>query len=75
LCAVGYSYRSFDVVQPVQPESVDALSELHVRESMAKQDLEQRMRALEYFHTVRALPGTWTIIRVDSRGFLRLTAS
>lgn len=42
---------------------------------MAKQDLEQRMRALEYFHTVRTLPGTWTIIRVDGRGFSRLTAS
>jgi tRNA(His) 5'-end guanylyltransferase len=42
---------------------------------MARQDLEQRMRALEYFHTVRALPGTWIIIRVDGCGFSRLTAS
>jgi hypothetical protein len=29
-----------------------------MRESMAKRDLEQRMRALEYFHTVRIPPGT-----------------
>jgi tRNA(His) guanylyltransferase len=42
---------------------------------MAKQDLEQRMWTLEYFHTLQALPGIWTIIRVDGHGFSRLTAS
>jgi tRNA(His) 5'-end guanylyltransferase len=57
------------------PVSVDGAQAPHVRASMGKQDLEQRMRSLEYFHAVRALPGTWTILRVDGRGFSRLTAT
>jgi tRNA(His) 5'-end guanylyltransferase len=31
------------------------------------------MRALEYFHSLRVLPGAWTIIRVDGRNFSRFT--
>jgi tRNA(His) 5'-end guanylyltransferase len=38
-------------------------------------ELEQRMRALEYFHSLRLLPGAWPIVRVDGRGFTRFTAS
>lgn len=36
---------------------------------------ELKMRALEYFHTLRLLPGTWVIIRVDGRSFSRFTES
>jgi tRNA(His) 5'-end guanylyltransferase len=32
------------------------------------------MRALEYFHNVRLLPGAWVVLRVDGRGFSRFTA-
>lgn len=32
------------------------------------------MRALEYYHTLKLLPGTWTVLRVDGRGFSHLTA-
>lgn len=35
--------------------------------------LGDRMRALEYFHSVRLLPGVWTIVRVDGRSFSRFT--
>ncbi len=35
---------------------------------------EQRMRSLEYFHTLKILPDTWVIIRVDGRKFSRVTA-
>jgi len=34
---------------------------------------ERRMRELEYFHALRLLPGTWTVVRVDGRGFSRFT--
>jgi tRNA(His) guanylyltransferase len=38
------------------------------------QDLfEARMREGEYFHSLRLLPGAWAVIRVDGRGFSRLT--
>jgi tRNA(His) 5'-end guanylyltransferase len=40
---------------------------------MKPEELEARMRALEYFHAVRLLPGTWAILRVDGRGFTRFT--
>ena len=40
---------------------------------MNPDDLEQRMRALEYFHDLRVLPGTWPVLRVDGRSFSRLT--
>jgi tRNA(His) 5'-end guanylyltransferase len=36
-------------------------------------DFEQRMRALEYFHSLRLLPGAWPVLRVDGRGFSRFT--
>lgn len=40
---------------------------------MRIKDLETRMRALEWFHSLAVLPGAWTIIRVDGRGFSRFT--
>ena len=36
-------------------------------------DLESRMRAREWFHSLTLLPGAWTIIRVDGRSFSRFT--
>lgn len=42
---------------------------------MRSDDLELRMRQLEWFHDLRALPGAWPIIRVDGRGFSKLTES
>lgn len=35
--------------------------------------LAARFRSLELFRDLRALPGAWTIVRVDGRGFSRLT--
>jgi tRNA(His) guanylyltransferase len=40
---------------------------------MRPDEFEQRLRALEYFHTLRVLDGTWPVIRLDGRGFSRLT--
>ena len=40
---------------------------------MRMDDLESRMRQLEYFHGLRALPHTWLIVRVDGRRFSRMT--
>jgi tRNA(His) guanylyltransferase len=40
---------------------------------MNPDDVEQKMRALEYFHTLRVLEGTWPVVRLDGRGFSRLT--
>jgi tRNA(His) 5'-end guanylyltransferase len=40
---------------------------------MEPDDFEQRMRALEYFHDLRVLPGTWPVLRLDGRSFSRLT--
>lgn len=42
---------------------------------MDSADFEARMRRLEYFHGLRTLPGAWVALRVDGRGFTRLTAS
>jgi tRNA(His) guanylyltransferase len=36
---------------------------------------EKRMRQMEYFHSLRLLPGAWVVIRVDGRGFSRFTQS
>jgi tRNA(His) guanylyltransferase len=36
---------------------------------------EAYMRRFEYFHDLRLLPETWTVIRVDGRGFSRLTTA
>jgi tRNA(His) 5'-end guanylyltransferase len=35
---------------------------------------EAKMRALEYFHDLRLLPGAWVVVRVDGRSFSRFTA-
>ena len=35
--------------------------------------LKAQMQALEWFHSLRALPGAWIILRVDGRNFSRLT--
>jgi len=40
---------------------------------MDPNDFETQMRALEYFHSLRVLPGAWTVIRVDGRSFSRFT--
>lgn len=34
---------------------------------------EQDMRALEYYHSLRLVPGAWTVLRTDGRSFSRLT--
>ncbi|WP_395107060.1 tRNA(His) guanylyltransferase Thg1 family protein [Actinomadura sp. SCN-SB] len=41
---------------------------------MRPRDLEARMREREWFHSLTVPPGAWTVIRVDGRGFSRLTA-
>jgi tRNA(His) 5'-end guanylyltransferase len=40
---------------------------------MNPDEFEDRMRALEYFHGLRVLPGTWPVLRLDGRSFSRLT--
>jgi tRNA(His) guanylyltransferase len=40
---------------------------------MKTDDLEASMRELEWFHGLRALPGTWIVLRVDGRSFTTLT--
>lgn len=40
---------------------------------MNADDLEASQREREWFHTLSVPPGMWTIIRVDGRGFSRLT--
>jgi tRNA(His) 5'-end guanylyltransferase len=41
---------------------------------MRPQELERQMRALEIYHPIRLPPGAWVILRLDGRGFSRLTA-
>lgn len=41
---------------------------------MELKDLEERMRSLEYFSSLRLMPACWPIIRLDGRGFSRKTA-
>ena len=41
---------------------------------MDNDEFERRMRALEYFHALRAIPGAWIVLRVDGRSFTRFTA-
>lgn len=36
-------------------------------------DLEARMRAREWFHSLTLLPGAWAVVRVDGRSFSRYT--
>jgi tRNA(His) 5'-end guanylyltransferase len=40
---------------------------------MKSEAIKARMRQLEWFHSLRALPGAWIILRVDGRSFSRLT--
>jgi tRNA(His) 5'-end guanylyltransferase len=40
---------------------------------MKSDSLEDRMRRLECYHSMAALPGAWMVIRVDGRSFTRLT--
>ena len=40
---------------------------------MESDAFEARMRAGEYFHTLRLLSGAWTVLRVDGRSFSRFT--
>lgn len=40
---------------------------------MESDAFEARMRAGEYFHALRLLPGAWTVLRVDGRSFSRFT--
>lgn len=36
-------------------------------------DFEAGQRSREYFHTLTVLPGAWTVLRLDGRGFSRFT--
>lgn len=40
---------------------------------MITDELESRLRELECFHSLRLLAGTWPVLRLDGRGFSRLT--
>ncbi|MEV7966915.1 tRNA(His) guanylyltransferase Thg1 family protein [Sphaerisporangium sp. NPDC088356] len=40
---------------------------------MNSNELEARMRAREWFHSLTLMPGAWAIIRVDGRSFSRYT--
>jgi len=40
---------------------------------MNPNDFDTRMRQNEVFHSLRMLPGAWVVLRVDGRGFSRLT--
>lgn len=41
---------------------------------MEPKSFDTQMRELEYFHSLRLLPGAWAIIRVDGRSFSKFTA-
>jgi tRNA(His) 5'-end guanylyltransferase len=40
---------------------------------MDADEFEAAQRAREYFHGLTVLPGAWTVLRLDGRGFSRLT--
>lgn len=40
---------------------------------MKTENLEKRMRAGEFFHSIRMLPAAWVVVRLDGHGFTRLT--
>jgi tRNA(His) 5'-end guanylyltransferase len=42
---------------------------------MKPDEFERRMRTLEWFHSLRFLPESWVILRLDGRGFTRFTES
>ena len=39
---------------------------------MDNQTFEKKMRELEYFHSLRLLPGTYTVIRADGQQFFQI---
>jgi tRNA(His) guanylyltransferase len=41
---------------------------------MEPKSFDNQMRELEYFHSLRLLPGAWAVIRVDERSFSKFTA-
>jgi len=41
---------------------------------MKPDELDQKMRRLEFFHDLRCLPNAWIVIRVDGRSFSRFTS-
>ncbi len=42
---------------------------------MDNDTFEAQMRALEYYHALRVIPGAWIVLRVDGRSFTRFTAT
>jgi tRNAHis guanylyltransferase len=38
---------------------------------MDSDEFEKQMRALEWFHAFRCLPGAWVVLRLDGRGFTK----
>src|SRR5262249_8823917 len=42
---------------------------------MNNDDFEYQMREREYFHSLKMLPGTWPVVRIDGRSFSRFTES
>ena len=40
---------------------------------MNAEEFEVGQRAREYFHALKVVPGAWTVVRLDGRGFSRLT--
>ncbi|UBV45358.1 hypothetical protein LAJ19_19675 (plasmid) [Deinococcus taeanensis] len=40
---------------------------------MNNDTFEARLRALEYYHNLKIVPGAWVVLRVDGRGFSRFT--
>jgi hypothetical protein len=58
-----------------QPPASNALTETQPGGRLPRfRELQQQMRALEYFHGLPLLPHTWPIVRVDGRSFSRMTA-
>ncbi|MBA2396385.1 MAG: hypothetical protein H0V70_26970 [Ktedonobacteraceae bacterium] len=41
---------------------------------MNSDDFEKRMRAHEYFHALRCLPGAWVVLCLDGHGFTYFTS-
>jgi tRNA(His) guanylyltransferase len=65
--------------RPSRTDGIDALYDagqemVFIKEDwMRADDLETRMRELEWFRDLRALPETWPVIRVGGRGFSKFT--
>lgn len=41
---------------------------------MKQDDLATRVRAGEYFHSLKMWPNAWAVLRCDGRSFSKLTA-